>query len=150
MKVPQPSQPSPLQNAMTKLNSINTVPAYQPEGALDIFNRALSNYDIATGRVPISPDYSSTGSADTLYQKDPVPPYPEPTCYILSAGNTCTDDQLAAVEKGVAIIKDYIVVGVNETGYDSSSPARTVKRPTTRKRRHWVKMDEEPEFDDLE
>ena len=90
------------------------VPAYQPETALQIFNRAIFGMDIATGNVSTSAangsDYSSNGPQSSFGIKNDVPESPEGICYVLSLYGTCTDDQIAAVLNGSATVKDYILI----------------------------------------
>ncbi|KAM5472457.1 putative carboxypeptidase D [Microsporum audouinii] len=87
------------------------VPAYQPEVSLEIFHRIMFNKDIATGEIDIAqkPDYSTTGTADTFHIKNDIPPEPEPTCYVLSMGRTCSEEQVKAVKDGTAVVENYIV-----------------------------------------
>ncbi|KAA8647637.1 hypothetical protein EYZ11_013058 [Aspergillus tanneri] len=89
------------------------VPAYQPQTAYEIFHRAMFNWDIATGKISTAEnhDYSSEGPSSTWNITNTVPASPEPTCYILSLGSTCTNEQIERVANGTALIKDYIVVG---------------------------------------
>ncbi|RDW78733.1 putative carboxypeptidase S1 [Aspergillus mulundensis] len=88
------------------------VPAYQPETAYEIFHRAMFNRDIATGKISTAQNgtYSTTGPSSTWNVTNTVPDSPAPTCYILSLGSYCTDEQIASVANGTALIKDYIVV----------------------------------------
>jgi carboxypeptidase D len=89
------------------------VPAYQPQTAYEIFHRALFNRDLATGKIDTARNgsYSTKGPASTWQFKNQVPESPEPVCYILALESTCTDDQIASVVNGTAVIKDYVVVG---------------------------------------
>jgi carboxypeptidase D len=91
------------------------VPAYQPQTAFEIFNRSLSNRDIATGKVSTlsNSSYGTEGPSSTWQIKNEVPPMPEPTCYILQLVATCTADQIESVNNGSALIRDYIVVDNN-------------------------------------
>jgi hypothetical protein len=93
------------------------VPAYQPETAFRIFQRALFNMDIATGSVSTAQDagYSTQGSPTTFQVKNAVPDSPAPTCYVLAFQSTCTSDQQAAVLNGSALVHDYIVIDENTT-----------------------------------
>ncbi|KAL4909403.1 hypothetical protein BDW74DRAFT_80709 [Aspergillus multicolor] len=88
------------------------VPAYQPETAYEIFHRAMFNRDIATGKISTARNgtYSTTGPSSTWNVTNTVPDSPAPTCYILSLGSYCTDEQIVSVANGTALIKDYIVV----------------------------------------
>ena len=92
------------------------VPAYQPEAAYRIFQRAIFGKDIATGQVDTetTPGYSSRGSPTTFQVKNKVPKPPPSVCYILDL-DTCTDDEFNAVLDGSALVRDYIVVNENTT-----------------------------------
>ncbi|KAF3482445.1 carboxypeptidase S1 [Arthroderma uncinatum] len=87
------------------------VPAYQPETSLEIFHRIMFNKDIATGKIDTikKGDYSTSGSPTTFQVKNQIPPEPEPTCYVLSMGRSCTKDQIEAVKNGTAVVENYIV-----------------------------------------
>lgn len=89
------------------------VPAYQPNTAYEIFHRALFDRDIATGKVNVARNssYSTQGPASTWHIKNRVYEDPEPSCYILALDASCTEDQIARVLNGTAVIKDYVVVG---------------------------------------
>lgn len=68
----------------------------------------------AHAAIESSDDYSTIGPASTWHIKNEVFPAPQPVCYILDAGDSCTEDQWALVENGTAVVKDYIVVGRKE------------------------------------
>ncbi|KAI9853762.1 MAG: hypothetical protein M1824_000912 [Vezdaea acicularis] len=97
------------------------IPAYQPETAYRIFTRALFGMDIATGNTSLTDNYTTTGPSDTFAIKNDVPPFPQPTCYVLSPA-TCPDDVYAAVQDGSALVKNYIVEG---NGTSSMAPSGT-------------------------
>ena len=92
------------------------VPAYQPQTALEIFERAMFNKDIATGTIPTWPvngsTYKTSGPSSTWNIKDPVPRSPQPTCYTYNLLATCTDEQIAKVQNG-SLIHDYILIDDN-------------------------------------
>ncbi|CBY00885.1 hypothetical protein LEMA_P020150.1 [Plenodomus lingam JN3] len=90
------------------------VPAYQPETAYRIFQRALFNRDIATGNTSTldMPDYSTVGPSDiSNITNEPVVD-PGSQCYVLDRGQ-CTDEQWETVMNGSALIKNWIVVDAN-------------------------------------
>ncbi|KAK6208507.1 carboxypeptidase s1 [Colletotrichum tabaci] len=89
----------------------HAVPSYQPESAYRIFNRALFNRDIATGRVDTAadPTYGTQGPVDTFGIKSEVPPQYEDFCYVLDP-STCSREQVSALRAGTAVIKDYIMI----------------------------------------
>ncbi|KAJ0159702.1 Carboxypeptidase S1 -like protein B [Colletotrichum tanaceti] len=89
----------------------HAVPSYQPESAYRIFNRALFNRDIATGRVDTAadPTYGTRGPADTFGIGSEVPPQYDDFCYVLDP-STCSREQVAALRAGTAVIQDYIMV----------------------------------------
>lgn len=91
------------------------VPSWQPETALAIFERALGNRDIATGTKDTSrQQYSSVGSGDTWGAKSEIPDAELWFCYTL-VPETCTEEQLAAVQNGSAKISRYVVEDANST-----------------------------------
>jgi carboxypeptidase C (cathepsin A) len=95
------------------------VPAYQPEAAYQIFQRAMFNTDIATGKISTTKNnsYSSTGPSSTWQIKNDVLKGPEPVCYTLALGSTCTNDQTESVMNGTALIHDYIVIDKNSNTF---------------------------------
>src|SRR2546421_2514898 len=96
----------------------NTVPAYQPETALAIFNRALAGMDIATGKISVvsNSSYSTVGPASIEDIRNSVPVYPAPVCYVL-APYSCTEEQFAKVLDSSGLIKNYILQeGISSAG----------------------------------
>ena len=92
------------------------VPSYQPEASLAIFQRALFNRDIATGTVDLAAggwNYSSEGPASTWRVLNDVLPAPEPVCYVLEPAS-CTEEVWGAVREGRAVVREWVVVGVEE------------------------------------
>jgi hypothetical protein len=80
------------------------VPSYQPETAYQVFMRALSNKDIATGKVDLTDDYATKGPSSTTHIMNDVISPPEPECYIWEPG-TCTKEQWETVANGTAIVR---------------------------------------------
>ncbi|KAH0431460.1 carboxypeptidase s1 [Colletotrichum camelliae] len=103
----------------------HAVPAYQPESAYQIFNRALFNLDVATGKVDTAANssYSTQGPSDTFAIKNDIPPQYEDFCYVLDP-SACTEAQVAALRNGTGVIKDYIMT---EPAYNPAA-ARFMKR----------------------
>lgn len=97
------------------------VPSYQPEVSYEIFMRALTGRDIATGTVDLQKvaanghEYSTEGPSDTWWMRSEVLPPPEPECYYIDPGR-CTDEELDSLFDGTAIVKDWIVVGREKKG----------------------------------
>jgi hypothetical protein len=92
------------------------VPAYQPETAYKIFQRALFNMDIATGKVSTAnnPGYATKGRKDVFDIRNEPIQDPGAQCYVLDQGQ-CTLEQWASVMNGTALIKNWIVVDANTT-----------------------------------
>ncbi|OTB04624.1 hypothetical protein M426DRAFT_320739 [Hypoxylon sp. CI-4A] len=92
------------------------VPAYQPETAYQLFNRALFNKDLATGTVDLveNQDYVTEGPADTWAIKNEDPPDLLHFCYIYDS-STCTDEQIESVKNGTATIIHGIIKDKNST-----------------------------------
>jgi hypothetical protein len=93
------------------------VPAYEPEISYEIFKRAMFNKDIATGKVGTAGKdvYSSKGPASSFQFKNQKPEAPRPECYVWNI-QSCTSEQRRALDNGTAIVKNYIVVGIEEVG----------------------------------
>ncbi|KAK5145329.1 hypothetical protein LTR32_002897 [Rachicladosporium monterosium] len=97
----------------------NTKPKKQPETNFQIFNRALFNKDIASGRLPTSGrfnNYSTTGPSSSFSIKDVLPRVPDPICYVYTVGSACTVDQYVALEKGNATVVDFVMTDPNGGG----------------------------------
>jgi carboxypeptidase C (cathepsin A) len=107
------------------------VPSYQPEAAYEIFMRAITHRDIATGQVDLRSvkDYATAGSQDTWWSKSDVLPSPPHECYIPALMDRCSDDEIAMVLNGSALVKDWIFVGKDHSknaAYHESSMVETM------------------------
>lgn len=95
------------------------VPSYQPEAAFEIFMRAITARDIATGTIDLEEvaangeQYSTEGPPDAWWMKSEVLPSPAGECYIWDMGR-CSDDEKKWIIDGTAIVKDWIVIGRRE------------------------------------
>ncbi|KAI1631479.1 carboxypeptidase S1 [Biscogniauxia mediterranea] len=87
----------------------HTVPAYQPEVAYQILDRAMQGKDIATGKIDVSSDYSTDGPFDSTATFKPPSLVPSVTCYWRGLPTTCAENQIQAVREGTAIIEKGIV-----------------------------------------
>ncbi|KAF2203709.1 alpha/beta-hydrolase [Delitschia confertaspora ATCC 74209] len=90
------------------------VPAYQPETAFRIFQRALFNMDIATGNISTieKDDYKTEGPTNVYDIKNEPIPRAAPTCYVLDR-DQCSEEQWESVENGTALVRNWIVVDAN-------------------------------------
>ncbi|KAK6434066.1 hypothetical protein LTR95_009749 [Oleoguttula sp. CCFEE 5521] len=86
---------------------------YQPETSYQIFNRALANRDVATGRQSTLPKrhgtYSTHGPSDSYKWTETLPGSPAVECYTYAVSTTCTVDQAEALANGTAVIENFIV-----------------------------------------
>lgn len=73
--------------------------------------RTIHNHDVATGTVSINdvPFYSSEGPSSVFNVTNELHTLPQSQCYTLNAPQTCTDEQIAALSNGTAVVKNYIV-----------------------------------------
>lgn len=116
----------------------HAVSAFQPETVWQIFNRVTFNKDVATGNSSTivgssnstAKGYSSTGPASTFDVKNKLPESPKNECYTWAAQITCTDEELLALQNGTAIIKNYIVIGI-QGGNGSTGENGTAGAPST-------------------
>ncbi|KAK0748995.1 Alpha/Beta hydrolase protein [Schizothecium vesticola] len=87
------------------------VPRYQPEVAYEVFMRAMTGRDVATGRIEVDEGLVTVGVNDTRGWREAPPEMPEERCYVLKRG-TCTDEVWKTVMNGTALVRDWWVVGV--------------------------------------
>lgn len=108
------------------------VPAYQPETAWKIFQRALFNFDIATGTISTTQNrnYSTNGTRDTFAIRNEPVKLPGAQCYVLDS-DQCTLEQWESVENGTALVKNWIVVDGNTTGLFPELGNGTARPSTT-------------------
>ncbi|KAL6820407.1 Alpha/Beta hydrolase protein [Trichoderma sp. SZMC 28015] len=89
----------------------HSVTAYQPETVYQIFQRSMFGKDVATGRNKVNDKYSTKGPISSWGIKNKIPKHsPENQCYTYLATQTCTPEQLQALEDGTAVIKDFVVL----------------------------------------
>lgn len=88
------------------------VAGYQPETMYHVFERAMTRHDVATGKVDLlkRPGFVSEGPASVRNVTNKVPEPELSTCYLYESASTCTDEQLAALADGSAVVKDWVVV----------------------------------------
>ncbi|KIX10249.1 uncharacterized protein Z518_01330 [Rhinocladiella mackenziei CBS 650.93] len=85
---------------------------YQPETAYRIFNRVMSNVDVATGKFSTrGTSYSSKGPSSSFAIKNTIPTHPARTCYFWDILETCTPSQTEMIRNGSAILEDFVMVG---------------------------------------
>ena len=77
----------------------------------DLFERAMFGRDIATGKIDLAQNgnYSTTGPKSVADVKNEVTGDLENMCFV-RLPESCTDEQLATLAKGTAVVKDWIVV----------------------------------------
>lgn len=91
------------------------VPGYQPETAYQVFTRALFGRDIATGKTQIDADYSTEGPENTYnITNKPLEAQPLEYCYTAQL-SSCSDEQIASVQNGSAVICSYLLKDRNST-----------------------------------
>lgn len=99
------------------------VPSYQPQAAYEIFTRAMSGRDVATGKIAVRDKkgsyggrrkhgngmYRTTGPTSSWHVKNEPPPMPRPRCYVLKP-ITCVPAVWERVKKGQALVRDWFVI----------------------------------------
>lgn len=89
----------------------HSVTAYQPETVYQIFQRSMFGKDVATGQHKVNDKYSTKGPISSWGIKNKIPKHsPVNQCYTYLATQTCTPEQLQALEDGTAVIKDFVVL----------------------------------------
>ena len=103
------------------------VPSYQPEAAYEIFMRAITGRDIATGTVDLNKlaaqgkQYSTNGPPDAWWMKSEILPAPLRECYIWDMGR-CSEEEKKWIMNGTALVKDWIVVGRQDVNNPIDTP----------------------------
>lgn len=96
------------------------VPAYQPEAAYEVFMRAMTNRDIATGQINLGKgteegrqEYRTEGrkSAWRGVDSDVLDRATEEQCYLLMPDSTCSAETWKGVREGRKAIRNWLVVG---------------------------------------
>lgn len=126
LSIPQP----PLyyiQSSHMLTRYITTVDAFQPQTVYEIFTRAMSGRDIATGTQKISSGqnaqhphwrhnnatsstYSTVGPLSVRNVTNEVPQSKTLECNIWAIYSSCTQEQIAALVNGTAKVDNYVVV----------------------------------------
>lgn len=89
----------------------HSVTAYQPETVYQIFQRSMFGMDVATGKIKVDGHYSTIGPNSSWGTKNNVPKQsPQNECYTYLATETCTPEQLEALENGTAVVKNFVVL----------------------------------------
>ncbi|KAH7082743.1 Alpha/Beta hydrolase protein [Paraphoma chrysanthemicola] len=91
----------------------HAVPYYQPLTAQKIFERVMFNRDVATGTIDTSSrEYISEGRKSAWTRSEIPEGYGQAKCYLWDVLETCTPEEEEILYSGRAIVKDYILVGV--------------------------------------
>lgn len=85
---------------------------YQPETMSKVFDRVMSRRDVATGEVKLqeNKDYTSKGPLSIRNETNEVPEANVNVCYLLTTRETCSDEQIAALGNGSAVVEDWVVL----------------------------------------
>lgn len=77
----------------------------------ELFERVMFGRDVATGKINLAQNrnYITTGPKSVADVKNKVPEQLENMCFV-RLPESCTDEQLAALANGTAVVKDWIVV----------------------------------------
>lgn len=89
------------------------VAAERPRVAFEIFNRALTEMDISSGRKPTGDAfkvYGTQGPQDSRFIRETLPPPSPVNCNVYSVSSSCTIEQYEALSNGTAEIVDFTVV----------------------------------------
>ncbi|ETS82528.1 hypothetical protein PFICI_04404 [Pestalotiopsis fici W106-1] len=102
-------------------NAGHEVPWYQPETAYRIFQRVMSNKDVATGTASTagggknctSKPYSTSQGLDSIQSvlNHQQPTKHEHECYFWDMLETCSTEEKQMFKNGTAITKDFILIG---------------------------------------
>ena len=87
------------------------VAAYQPHIAWEIFNRAMTNKDVASGKIDVrDKDVTTSGPGSSFNIRDTLPEAPRVNCNIYDILSSCTNEQYEALLNGTAVIENFTVI----------------------------------------
>lgn len=97
------------------LDAGHEAPWYQPETAYRIFQRVMSNTDVATGSRSTAGKkgdcYATPGLASVAHIPNQLPDHGISECYLWDIFETCTKEQERMLRNGTAITRDFVMVG---------------------------------------
>lgn len=93
------------------------IPAYQPETAFTVFTRIIMGSDLSLGEPADLGTYRSNGPANAT-ETSKAPDQLEPTCWLRNILNSCTNDQVDMLQRGLGVI-------INGVLYNDSSEWKT-------------------------
>ena len=91
----------------------HTVMSSQPETVYRIFQRAIFNTDVATGRQPVAAAdtwYRTAGPPTVRAVTQTLPPMPPLDCDLWSISSRCSQTQIDALANGTAVLKGAKVI----------------------------------------
>ena len=85
---------------------------FQPETVHELFNRAMFNNDLATGKEDITKNttYVTDGPTNAWGWTNTLPPPPENLCSLWATSGTCNEEQLQAFVLGNATVTDTQII----------------------------------------
>ena len=89
------------------------IPAYQPETAFTVFTRIIMGSDLSLGEPADLGTYRSNGPANAT-ETSKAPDQLEPTCWLRNIPNSCSNDQVDMLQRGLGVI-------INGVLYNDSS-----------------------------
>lgn len=103
----------------------HAVAAYQPETVYRIYQRTILGRDVKTGEVDVAEGYSTDGLKDTFGVRMALPESPGCVCYLYDVQGTCSGEEVEALQNGSAVVKDWVLMGV-DAGERSGADGRRV------------------------
>ena len=89
------------------------IPAYQPETAFTVFTRIIMGSDLSLGEPADLGTHRSNGPANAT-ETSKAPDQLEPTCWLRNILNSCSNDQVDMLQRGLGVI-------INGVLYNDSS-----------------------------
>ncbi|KAF1845461.1 alpha/beta-hydrolase [Cucurbitaria berberidis CBS 394.84] len=90
------------------------VPYYQPETAFTVFTRIIKGHDIGMGRDIDLSTFSTQGPRNSQHSNK-KPDEPTTTCWLRDSQNTCTEEQIDAINRGQGVVKDGVWIREDDT-----------------------------------
>lgn len=105
----------------------HTVPEYQPETAFTVFTRIIKGTDIGMGKDIDLSEFETKGPSDSKH-KNKVPQLPNHVCWIRNFAQTCSQDDVSAMNNSKGVVKHGIFYA-DEKNYTPLSTSVVAGKP---------------------
>lgn len=107
----------------------HTVPSYQPETAFTVFTRIIQGDDIGMGKDVDLATFGTQGPSLSNHANKGTP-QPLSTCWIRAINDTCYQEEMAAINAGLGVVRNGIWLSDDKDTPSSPSGIPSANNPT--------------------